>query len=88
MRGKRRCYFHARTFKPRRRDYSIPFIEDEHSLHVALLQLARAAAEDGVTPEAARLMMMGIQLSAANLRQMQRELQMQREREERDESRC
>jgi hypothetical protein len=73
MRGKRRCYFHARTFKPRRRDYSIPFIADEHSLHVALLQLARAAAEDGVSPEAARLMMMGIQLSASNLRRMQRE---------------
>ncbi len=73
VRGRRRCYFHQRLFTPARRDYSLPPIEDAHSLHAAVLQVLRAIADGAVSPHDARLMLYGAQIAASNLKNLLRE---------------
>ena len=71
LRGKRRCFFHNRIrFKPERRHYPLPPLEDAASIHLALLQLARAAAEDGLTPDQGRVVALALQIAAGNLKNL------------------
>lgn len=70
LKGKRFCHFHRRLFKPARRHYDLPDIEDAASLHCAILQVVRGAAEDGLTAGQARLMLYALQIAAGNLRHL------------------
>jgi hypothetical protein len=70
LRGRRRCRHHVRIFRPQPRNYALPPITDALSMHAALLQLCRSAAEDGVSPETARILLWGAQLAANNLKNL------------------
>jgi hypothetical protein len=70
LRGRRRCRFHLPVFKPQRRSYPLPILEDAASIHLALLQVTRAVAEDGMSPGQARLLLYALQLAASNLKNL------------------
>jgi len=72
LRDRQFCHFHVSLYD-KRHQYDIDFIEDAHSLQIALMQTFRALRDREVDHRTAALMFYGLQTASANLRHLARE---------------
>jgi hypothetical protein len=65
------CYFHQRLHEDAGQE--IPVIEDAGSVQLAIMQILRGLATGMMEYKVAALMLYGLQIASANLKQLQRE---------------
>jgi hypothetical protein len=73
VKGSRFCYFHSRTAegrkkKPRRRPLSIPVLEDDLAVQMAVTHICRGVAEGSLEPKRASILLYGLQVATVALR--------------------
>ena len=67
LKGKSLCYFHSRIRYPRG-GHMLRRLDDGNSVQVTILQAVRALREDTIDPRSARILLWGLQLASANLK--------------------
>ncbi|MCI0624485.1 MAG: zf-C3Hc3H domain-containing protein [Acidobacteria bacterium] len=72
LKGKSLCYFHSRIRYPRR-SHMLRRLDDGNSVQVTILQAVRALREGTIDPQSARLLLWGLQLASANLKNVTHE---------------
>lgn len=64
------CRLHQHVLKPRRPDYSLPFVEDASTAQLALNQILRALQDKAWDTKTCALMLYDLQISCSNLKRL------------------
>jgi len=67
LKGKALCYFHSRIRYPRG-SHMLRRLNDGNSVQVTILQAVRALREGTIDPKSARILLWGLQIASANLK--------------------
>ena len=66
------CHFHLYVRRPAK-PHMVPFVEDAHSLQLAIHQVLRALADGSLERKTASTMLYGLQIAASNLKRLAEE---------------
>ena len=72
LKGKALCYFHSRIRYPRG-GHMLRRLDDGNSVQVTILQAVRALREGTIDPKSAGILLWGLQLASANLKNVTNE---------------
>ncbi len=68
--GRSLCRLHAHALRPKRPDYTLPFVEDAASAQLALNQILRALQDQAWDLKICALMLYDLQIACSNLKRL------------------